>query len=435
MDAMIKRYDYGKYILSVDDNVIEAQIKKKFDILDKIRDIDFGNEIDVTLSIGVGRGRNTPAKNYDDAARAKELALGRGGDQAVVKNDKEISFFGGNTKELEKRTKVRARVVARALKELVYESNQVYIMGHKNPDMDCFGAALGIASVVKGLGKNVKIVLDDNINAIDIFLEKISNKREYSDLFISPKDAKITIDSNTLLILVDVHNKGYVMDSELVEMSNKVVIIDHHRRSPDIINGAILTYLEVYASSTSELVTEIVQYMLDKPKITKLEAEGLLAGIYMDTKNFTFKTGVRTFEAASYLRKLGADTIDIKKIFSNDLENYITKAEIIKSAKVEDNIAIAICPPNVKDTVTAAQAADELLNITGIKASFVFVIIDDNIYISGRSFGDINVQVILEALDGGGHMTMAGTRLKGVSLEEALTMLKKSIKENLGEGE
>lgn len=435
MDAMIKRYDYGKYILSVDDNVIEAQIKKKFDILDKIRDIDFGNEIDVTLSIGVGRGRNTPAKNYDDAVRAKELALGRGGDQAVVKNDKEISFFGGNTKELEKRTKVRARVVARALKELVYESNQVYIMGHKNPDMDCFGAALGIASVVKGLGKNVKIVLDDNINAIDIFLEKISNKREYSDLFISPKDAKITIDSNTLLILVDVHNKGYVMDSELVEMSNKVVIIDHHRRSPDIINGAILTYLEVYASSTSELVTEIVQYMLDKPKITKLEAEGLLAGIYMDTKNFTFKTGVRTFEAASYLRKLGADTIDIKKIFSNDLENYITKAEIIKSAKVEDNIAIAICPPNVKDTVTAAQAADELLNITGIKASFVFVIIDDNIYISGRSFGDINVQVILEALDGGGHMTMAGTRLKGVSLEEALTMLKKSIKENLGEGE
>lgn len=435
MDAMIKKYDYGKYILSVDDNVIENQIKKKFDILDKIRDIDFGNEIEVTLSIGVGRGGNTPAKNYDGAARAKELALGRGGDQAVVKNEKEISFFGGNTKELEKRTKVRARVVARALKELVYESNQVYIMGHKNPDMDCFGSALGIASVVKGLGKNVKIVLDDNINAIDIFLEKISNKKEYCDLFISPKNAKITIDSNTLLILVDVHNKGYVMDTELVEMSNKVVIIDHHRRSPDIINGAILTYLEVYASSTSELVTEMVQYMLDKPKITKLEAEGLLAGIYMDTKNFTFKTGVRTFEAASFLRKLGADTIDIKKIFSNNLENYITKAEIIKSAKVEDNIAIAICPPSVKDTVTAAQAADELLNITGIKASFVFVIIDDNIYISGRSFGDINVQVILEALDGGGHMTMAGTRLKGVSLEEALTMLKKSIKENLRKGD
>ena len=435
MEAMIKKYDDGKYILSVDNNVIENQIKKKFDILDKVRDINFGNEIEVTLSIGVGRGRNTPALNYDDAARAKELALGRGGDQAVVKSEKEISFFGGNTKEVEKRTKVRARVVARALKELVYESNQVYIMGHKNPDMDCFGAALGIASVVRGLGKNVKIVLDDNTNAIDIFLKKIHNKKEYNDLFISPKNAKITIDSNTLLILVDVHNKGYVMDNELVEQSNKVVIIDHHRRSPDIIGGAILTYLEVYASSTSELVTEMVQYMLDKPKISKLEAEGLLAGIYMDTKNFTFKTGVRTFEAASFLRKLGADTIDIKKIFSNNLENYITKAEIIKSAKVEDNIAIAICPDTVKDIVTAAQAADELLNITGIKASFVFVIIEDSIYISGRSFGDINVQVILEALDGGGHMTMAGTRLKGVSLEDALTMLKKSIKENLREGE
>ena len=435
MEAMIKKYDDGKYILSVDNNVIENQIKKKFDILDKVRDINFGNEIEVTLSIGVGRGRNTPALNYDDAARAKELALGRGGDQAVVKSEKEISFFGGNTKEVEKRTKVRARVVARALKELVYESNQVYIMGHKNPDMDCFGAALGIASVVRGLGKNVKIVLDDNTNAIDIFLKKIHNKKEYNDLFISPKNAKITIDSNTLLILVDVHNKGYVMDNELVEQSNKVVIIDHHRRSPDIIGGAILTYLEVYASSTSELVTEMVQYMLDKPKISKLEAEGLLAGIYMDTKNFTFKTGVRTFEAASFLRKLGADTIDIKKIFSNNLENYITKAEIIKSAKVEDNIAIAICPDTVKDIVTAAQAADELLNITGIKASFVFVIIEDSIYISGRSFGDINVQVILEALDGGGHMTMAGTRLKGVSLEDALTMLKKSIKENLREGD
>lgn len=435
IDAMIKKYDYGKYILSVDDNVIENEMKKKFDILDKIRDINFGNEIEVTLSIGIGRGRNTPAKNYDDAARAKELALGRGGDQAVVKSEKEISFFGGNTKELEKRTKVRARVVARALKELVYESSKVYIMGHKNPDMDCFGAALGIASVVKGLGKTVKIVLDDNTNAIDIFLEKISNKKEYNDLFISPKNAKITIDSNTLLILVDVHNKGYVMDNELIELSNKVVIIDHHRRSPDIIEGAMLTYLEVYASSTSELVTEMVQYMLDKPKISKLEAEGLLAGIYMDTKNFTFKTGVRTFEAASFLRKLGADTIDIKKMFSNNLESYITKAEIIKSAKVEDNIAIAICPDTVKDTVTAAQAADELLNITGIKASFVFVIIDDSICISGRSFGDINVQVILEALNGGGHMTMAGARLTGVSLEEALTMLKKSIKENLREGE
>lgn len=435
MDAMIKKYDYGKYILSVDDNIIEGQIKKKFDILDKVRDINYGNDIEVTLSIGVGRGGNSPAKNYDDATRAKELALGRGGDQAVVKNEKAISFFGGNTKEVEKRTKVRARVVARALKELIYESNQVYIIGHKTPDMDCFGAAMGIASVVKGLGKNAKIVLDNNINAIDIFLGKISNKKEYNDLFISPKNAKITIDSNTLLILVDVHNRGYVMDNELVEMSNKIVIIDHHRRSPDIINGAILTYLEVYASSTSELVTELVQYMLDKPKLSKLEAEALLAGIYMDTKNFTFKTGVRTFEAASFLRKLGADTIDIKKMFCNDLDSYITKAEIIKSAQVEDNIAIAICPPSVKDTITAAQAADELLNITGIKASFVFVIIDDNICISGRSFGDINVQVILEALNGGGHMTMAGARLSGISLEDALTMLKKSIKQNLREGD
>ncbi|MPQ43730.1 DHH family phosphoesterase [Clostridium tarantellae] len=435
IEAMIRKYDSNKYVLSVSDNIIDEQIKKKFDILDIVRDIDLGNELEVTLSIGVGRGGNTPAENHEYAIKAKELALGRGGDQAVVKKIKDISFFGGNTKELEKRTRVRARVVSHALKDLIYESSTVYIMGHKNPDMDCFGAALGIASVANLLGKNSKIILDKDTNAIEGFLQKISKKEEFKNLFISSLDAYKYLDENSLLILVDVHSTGYVLNSELAKKFKRLVIIDHHRRSADFIQGSILNYIEIYASSTSELVTEIIQYILDKPKINRLVAEGLLAGIYMDTKNFSFKTGVRTFEAASFLRRLGADTIEVKKLFSNNLQNYIDKAMTIKSAEVENNVAIAICPSNVTEVVMAAQAADELLNITGIQASFVFVKINNDIYISGRSLGDINVQVILESLGGGGHMTMAGAKLKNISIDNAIKTLKEAIRNNSREGD
>lgn len=435
LGAMIKKYDNNKYILSVPIAVIDREMSKKFDILDIIREIDLGNEIEVTLSIGIGVGGDTPAKNHQDAIKAKDLALGRGGDQAVVKRNEDIYFFGGNTKELEKRTKVRARVIAHTLKDLIYGSNKVYIMGHKNPDMDCFGAALGISSVVKSLGKVAKILMEKDSNAVEFFLSKIRGKDEYTDLFITVNDAKETIDDNTLIIIVDVHSMGYVLDKEIAEKSKRKVIIDHHRKSPDFIGGAILNYVEVYASSTSELVTEMVQYMLDKPSLTRLEAEGLLAGIFMDTKNFTFKTGVRTFEAASFLRRLGADTIEVKKMFSSNLQSYLIKSEIIKSAKVENNIAIAVCPPHITNLVLVAQSADELLNITGIQASFVFAKIENDVYISGRSFGDINVQVMLESLGGGGHMTMAGANLKNTSIEDAINMLKKAISKNLKEGE
>lgn len=435
LNAMIRKYDNNKYVLSVADKIIEREINKKFDILDSIRDIDLGNKMEVTLSIGVGRGGDTPLENHNYAITATELALGRGGDQAVVKKGDSISFFGGNTKELEKRTRVRARVVAHALKDLIYESNKVYIMGHKNPDMDCFGAALGVSSVVKQLGKPCRIILNNDTKAIGFFLDKLKSKAEYSDLFISSSEANSKIDEDTLIIIVDVHSKNYIGDNELLKNRKRVVIIDHHRRSPDFIEGALLNYIEVYASSTSELVTEMVQYMLDKPKLSQIEAEGLLAGICMDTKNFFFKTGVRTFEAASFLRRLGADTIDIKKLFSNDLQSYISKAEIIKSAEVENNIAIAICPPNITQTVIAAQAADELLNITGIQVSFVFVKIDNDIYISGRSLGDVNVQIILEALGGGGHMTMAGAKLTDIALEDCKNKLKDAISKYLREGE
>ena len=435
INAMLKKYASNKYILSVQSKHIEEEMRRKFEILDSIREINIGNMLAVTLSIGVGRGGSTPFENSNFADKAKELALGRGGDQAVVKNGDKLSFYGGKTKEVEKRTKVRARVIAHALNDLINESSKVYIMGHRNPDMDCLGAAVGLSSVVQKLNKECRIVLQDANSSIRYILDKLKTDSKYDNLFITPEKCKEEMDINSILILVDVHSKGYVQDIEIVNMASKVVIIDHHRRTPDYIEGAILTYIEAYASSTSELITEMLQYMLEKPKLNQIEAEALLAGICVDTKNFYFKTGVRTFEAASFLRKLGADTIDVKKMFGNDLTTYVKKADIIRSAKVENNIAIAICPPDIQETVLAAQAADELLNITGIQASFVLVTIDRDIHISGRSLGDINVQVILESLGGGGHMTMAGAKLNNLSLDEAVELLNDAIIKNLREGE
>jgi c-di-AMP phosphodiesterase-like protein len=435
LNAMIKKYSSSKYVLSVQDKYIEEEIKKKFDILDTVREINMGNKLAVTLSIGVGRGAETPFENNNLANFAKELALGRGGDQAVVKHGEKLFFFGGKTKEVEKRTRVRARVIAHALKDLINESSKVFIMGHKSADIDCLGAAVGLCSVVKQLGKECYIVLDGPTSGIKQILDKFKKDPDYENVFISSEGCKSRVDDSCLLVLVDVHNKNYVQSQEVVNMIKRVVIIDHHRKSADYIENTILSYMEPYASSTSELVTEMLQYMVEKPKVKTIVAEALLAGICVDTKNFFFKTGVRTFEAASFLRRLGADTIDVKKLFTDDLDTYIKRSEIIKSAKVEKNMAIAICPPKIEDTVLAAQAADELLNITGIQASFVFVKIEDDIHISGRSLGDVNVQVILEALGGGGHMTMAGARLTEVSLNEAVNKLKDAISKYLREGE
>ncbi|ALB43815.1 MULTISPECIES: DHH family phosphoesterase [Clostridium] len=434
LKAMIKRYDTNKYVLSIQDKYIEDEIKHKFNIMEVISKIDKGNSIEITLSIGIGRGGMSPLENHNNANIAKELALGRGGDQVVVKTNDDIKFFGGNSKEIEKRTKVKARVIARALSELIRESSKVYIIGHKNPDMDCFGSAVGLASVVKQLGIGCKIILNNDITAIGYFLNKLNKESKYDDLFISVEEAKSDLDAQTLVIIVDVHNKSYVADLSLVDKVQRKVIIDHHRRSPDMIEHDILNYIEVYASSTSEMVTEIIQYMVDKPKLTRTEAEGLLAGIFMDTKGFSFKTGVRTFDAASFLKSLGADPIEIKKMFTDDLEDYLLIAETIKSAEVRDNTAIAITPKNI-DTVIIAKAADELLNISGISVSFVLGEVNNDIYISGRSVGDINVQVVLEALGGGGHMNIAGVKISNKTIEEVIVELKEVMKKYLRIGE
>ena len=434
LKAMIKKYDTNKYVLSLQDKYIENEINKQFSIIDEVSKIDWGNSIEVTLSIGIGYGGISPQENYNNAKFAKELALGRGGDQVVVKNSNDIKFFGGNTKEVEKRTKVKARVIARALKELICESSNVYILGHKNPDMDCLGAAMGLASVIKQLGKKCNIVLNKDTNAIEYYLNKLKDEPRYDDLFTTVECATENIDKKTLVIIVDVHNKGYISDLQLANKAERKVIIDHHRRSPDMIENDILNYIEIYASSTSEMVTEIIQYMVEKPKLTRIEAEGLLAGIFMDTKSFTFKTGVRTFEAASFLKSLGADPIEVKRMFTDNLSSYLHIADTIKSAQVNNKIAIAIAPKNV-DTVIIAKAADELLNISGISVSFVLGKRGNDIYISGRSLGDINVQVVLEAMGGGGHMNIAGAKVSDSTVDEVVIKLKQLIEKYLRIGE
>ena len=430
LKAMIIKYEYNKYCLSVQDKYINDEINCKFSILDEISNIDRGNKLEVTLSIGIGRGGDNSQENYNNAMTARELALGRGGDQVVIKNNEKISFFGGNTRELEKRTRVRARVIAQALRELIFESSNILIIGHKNPDMDSFGASVGLWSAIRQLGKSCNIIIDNDINAIDYYMNKLKCDSKYDNLLISSSEAEKAINDKTLLIIVDVHNKGYVNNLSIVEKINRKIIIDHHRRSPDIIEGALLNYIEVYASSTSEMVTELIQYMLQKPRISKVEAEGLLGGIFMDTKGFQFKSGVRTFDAAAFLRSLGADTIEVKKMFTDSLEDYLLISETIKSAEVHDNLAIAICPSKVNNTVIVARAADELLGISGIDVCFVLCEINNAITISGRSTGEVNVQVILEELGGGGHMNMAGAKLNG-TMDEAVYMLKEAIKKHL----
>lgn len=427
LQAMMRKYSSNKYVLTVQEKDLKNEMEKKFEILDIVREINIGNKLTVTLSIGVGKGGRTPFENHSFATSAKELALGRGGDQVVVKNGEKLSFYGGKTKEVEKRTKVRARVIAHALDDLINESSKVFIMGHKIPDIDCLGSAVGINSAVKLLNKECYIVVQSSNTSIKPIMEKILEDEDYGNVFIDEDKCKEMIDRNSLLIIVDVHSRGYVQSEDIVNMIDRTVIIDHHRRSPDYIEGSLLSYVEPYASSTSEMVTEMLQYMVENPKIKSIEAEALLAGICVDTKNFCFKTGVRTFEAAGFLRKLGADTVDVKKLFSDDLSTYLQRAEIIKCAKVNNSIAVAISPDNIKDNVVVAQAADELLGITGIQASFVLFNIDNDIIISGRSLGDVNVQVILEELGGGGHMTMAGARLNNESMESALKKLKASI--------
>ena len=419
-NGILIKTDRDRYVYIFEQKYLEEVKEDKFSILDKIKEINTGEKFQFTLSIAVSNEGDTDKDKYKSAQVAMDLVLGRGGDQAVVRENEIYRFFGGRAQEVEKRTKVKARVVAHALENLIKESDKVLIMGHQNPDIDAMGSAMGIYRLAKSLNKNAYIVYNGQSYALDTFKKELDKNEEYEDLFISKEVAMENIEENTLLVVVDTHKKNYVEEPQLIDKVEKIVIIDHHRRSEDYIENSILTFQEVYASSTAELVTELMQYTEVNVELKTIEAESLYAGIMMDTKNFTFKTGVRTFEAAAYLRRCGVDIIRVKKWFQSDLSNFNKIADIVKSAEiVNQSIAIAMNNQKEKDvSVVCAKAADELLTISNITASFVLGDMGDKICISGRSLGDINVQLILEKLGGGGHITLAGAQVEGKSMEE-----------------
>ncbi len=438
INGLIRRYAKDKFIVVFAHKHLEGLEAKKFDILDDIREINQNNNMPITLSVGIGIYGETPLQTWEFADGAKDLALGRGGDQVVLKKGDKISFYGGKAKAVEKRTKVKARMISHALRQLIDESVNVIVMGHKMADLDALGAALGIYRAAKNRDKEVYIVLNETNPAIEMLLDRIYETDEYRDVIIHCDEAKFNIGKKSLLVVVDTYRPSFTECPELLKLTDKIVVIDHHRRGTEFIENTVLTYHEIYASSTCELVTEILSYMDDKINIPQMEAEALLAGISMDTKNFTFKTGVRTFEAASLLRRAGADMASVKQLFENDFSTIVAKAEIVKKAEIiYDTIAISMFRDISKySQLVAAQAADELLNIKGITASFVLGRKNDTIiFISGRSMGDINVQVILEKLGGGGHMTVAGAQIEDFTLEEVREKLEKAIEEYFEEGE
>ena len=434
-NGVLIKQEKDKYIYFFEQRYLDSVKEDKFSILDKIKEIDPKQNVQFTLSIAISNEGETDKNKYKSVQNAMDIVLGRGGDQAVIRENEIYKFFGGRAQEVEKRTKVKARIVAHALENLIKESKKVMIMGHTNPDIDCIGASMGVYRLAKSLNTNAYIIKTENTSTLQAFNESIEKEEEYEDTMINKEVALENIDEDTLLIIVDTHKKNYVESPEILKKANKVVIIDHHRRSADYIENATLIFQEVYASSAAELVTELLQYVQTKIELKTIEAESLYAGIMMDTKNFTFKTGVRTFEAAAYLRKCGVDIIRVKKWFQSNLESYRKIADIVKEAEIINNsIGISIYKDNTKDAnIICAKAADELLTIGDITASFVIGQLEDKVCISGRSIGDVNVQVILEKLGGGGHITLAGAQVEGKTIEETKQELIKKINEYFAE--
>lgn len=423
------------YVCIFDQYHVEQIKDEKFDILDEIKEIKTEDNIQTTLSIAISEEGESNVDKYKSAKAVIDIALGRGGDQAIIKQNGKYYFFGGRTQEVEKRTRVKARIVSQALEELVNSSSNVLIMGHTNSDIDAMGSAMGIYRFVKAIGKDAYIVNETTGTSLDTFIQDLKDIEDYQGVLVDKNTALSKISSDSLLIVVDTDKKNYVEVPELLTKTDKIAVIDHHRRGTDYIENAMLTFHEVYASSACELVTEIVEFSERAIHLTTFEVEALYAGIMMDTKNFTFKTGVRTFEAAAFLRKCGVDIIKVKKWFQSDLETYNKISEIVaKSEIMNDTIAISVYDKADPDAnITCAKAADELLTISNITASFVIGKLGDRICISGRSIGDINVQLILEKLGGGGHITVAGAQIEGMTEEEVKQELINRINEYLTE--
>ena len=427
-DGLVRKLEKDKYFLIMRQSSLEALKEQKFHILEEVKTVNIGNEMNVTLSIGVGLNAATYLQDYEYSRIAIEMALGRGGDQVVLKNQDEITYYGGRTQSQGKNTRVKARVKAQALKELIEASSDVLIMGHSISDADCIGASVGIYRAARTSGKDVHIVLNTIANSIKPLLNRLADDEEYGKkLFINNETAIQRITEGTLLIVVDNNRPSRTECPQLLQLAQHVVVLDHHRQSRDCIEGAVLSYVEPYASSASEMVAEILQYYSDSIKIRPTDADAMYSGIVVDTNNFMNNTGVRTFEAAAFLRRNGADITKVRKLFRDDMEDYKAKAEAVREVEMfHERYAISVCPSDMtgNPTVIAAQAANELLGIRGIRASFVMTEYENQIYISARSIDEVNVQTIMEKLGGGGHMNVAGAQLRNVTLGEARSMLK-----------
>lgn len=439
IDAIVRKLEKDKYFFVFQQKYLPKLQNEKFSILEEVRTVNIGNEMAMTVSVGLGVNEDSYLGSYEYARAAIDLALGRGGDQAVVKEKESISYYGGKSVQVEKNTRVKARVKAHALRELVEAKDEVVIMGHSVGDVDCFGAAVGVYRIAKTLGKRAHIVINEITVSVRANAERFQNNPDYEDdMIINGSRAKEIVNNDTLLVVVDVNRPSYTECEELIHQTQTVVILDHHRRTGEAIENAVLSYIEPYASSSCEMVAEILQYIDDGIKLKQAEADAMYAGIMIDTNNFLTKTGVRTFEAAAYLKRHGADVTRIRKGLRSDMEEYKIRAEAVKHTEVYLGCyAITVCAAEGMDspTVLGAQVANELLDISGIKASFVLTEFNDKIYISARSIDELNVQLVMERLGGGGHMSVAGAQLKGCTMEEAKETVRRTLDEMNEEGE
>lgn len=438
IDAISKKLEKDKFFFAFKQSHLEELMSNRFSILEEIRNINLGNDQSATISIGIGVGKGTYMERYEWARAAMDLALGRGGDQAVVKNGDKEQFFGGKRVQIERNTRVKARVKAHVLKELIEGKERVVVMGHSIGDVDSFGASVGIYRIAKTLNRKAHIVLDEVNSSVKPIKERFYTKEYEQDMIIDDEEAKELVDESTLLVIVDVNKGSYTECPELIEQAQSVVVIDHHRQAGDAIAKAVLFYIEPYASSASEMVAEISQYIGNGLRLHPAEADAMYAGIMVDTNYFSNKTGVRTFEAMAYLRRNGADAVRVRKAFREDLEEYKIKAAAIQDTELylgEYAIAESSSQGVESPTVLGAKIANSLLDISGVKASFVLTKFNGKIYISARSIDEMNVQVMMERLGGGGHINMAGAQLKDVSIEEAKIVIRETIDNMITEGE
>ena len=439
MNGIVSKLEKDKYFFVIEQRYIEELQKSRFALLEDVKTVNIGNDMAVTLSIGIGMNGESYLRNYEYARASMDMALGRGGDQAVVKDGDKIRYYGGKSQQVEKTTRVKARVKAHALRELMDTKDKILIMGHRNGDIDCIGSAIGIWRAATSFDKRARIVLQSVNASVKPILEKFKTSPDYpEDMFLTADQALDWADANTMLVVVDVNRPSITEAPKLLDRIHTIVVLDHHRQSAEIIKNATLSYVEPYASSACEMVAEILQYIGDGIRIKALEADAMYAGIMIDTHNFMNQTGVRTFEAAAFLRRNGADVVRVRKLFRDKPEDYRARAEAIQNMEIYHNYyALSVCPGEglASASVVGAQAANEMLDIVGIKASFVATKVGDTMYFSARSIDEVNVQLIMEKLGGGGHRTIAGAQIKDITEEEAIEKLKSVIDDMEEKGE